>query len=294
MLQAIDLQQVIAHQGRLISGSGRPIPAGVLLTELPTNNLFFAPFSPEELGSALSRLPQIRATGVAEEVTDGPSAQHASKALWNSITSSSDGFVDRWFNRPVGRVILSKSFVWTPITPNQISLLSLGVGLAGAWMIASGQRASTIWGALLFQLSAVIDCVDGDIARVLFKESKLGKWLDLGGDQVVHIAIFAAIAWGLHQAGSNAPVLALGAACITGSLLSFAVILHRILRPPPGPANCRLQKLIDGATSRDFSVLVLALACWGKLEWFLWLTAIGSQIFWITAILLQRKRGSTE
>jgi phosphatidylglycerophosphate synthase len=291
LLQAADLQRAIARQGRLVTADGRPIPAGFISlgSSIPPQSRLD---DPQTLEKALSQGPSVLAEGLTKEVLDAPSAKKASQALWDSITSSSDGFVDRWFNRPVGRAIFSKAFVRTPITPNQISGLSIGVGVIGAWLIASGERASTVWGALLFQLSAVIDCVDGDVARVLFKESKLGKWLDLGGDQVVHISIFGAIAWGLHRAGSNAPVLMLGAVCIVGAILSFAVVLHGILRPPPGPAHSRLQAFIDGATSRDFSVLVLALAAIGKLEWFLWLTAIGSQVFWITALLLQRDRSS--
>lgn len=290
LLQAPDLRQAIVQRGRLVTRSGILVPAGLVTTDDIAGQVPASFSTSENVLKVLSRRPQVQAEAVAEEVTDDVSARRATQALWQSITSSSDGFVDRWFNRPVGRLVFSKPLIWTPVTPNQISLVSIAVGLAGAWLIASGNYASTIWGAMLFQLSAVIDCVDGDVARIVFKESKLGKWLDLGGDQVVHIGIFGSIAWGLHRAGSSAPVLILGSACIVGALLSFAVILHGILRPPAGPAQSRLQALIDGATSRDFSVLVLALACLGRLEWFLWLTAIGSQVFWITALVLQRRR----
>jgi hypothetical protein len=48
-----------------------------------------------------------------------------------------------------------------------------------------------------------------------------------------------------------------------------------------------LQKLIDSATNRDFSALVLVLACFNRLHWFLWLSAIGSHLFWMTALALQ-------
>jgi hypothetical protein len=48
-----------------------------------------------------------------------------------------------------------------------------------------------------------------------------------------------------------------------------------------------LQKLIDAATNRDFSVIVLALACAQKLHWFLWMAGIGSHLFWMTALGLQ-------
>jgi hypothetical protein len=69
-----------------------------------------------------------------------------------------------------------------------------------------------IIGAILLQASALIDCVDGEVARIAFRESPMGKWIDITLDQVVHIAVFAAIAFGLWRQGSDARVLWLGAA----------------------------------------------------------------------------------
>ena len=94
--------------------------------------------------------------------------------LWASLTSASDGFVDKVFNRPCGRP-LSKLLIHTPVSPNMVSVASILTGVVSAIFFASGQFITGIVGALLFQLSAIVDCVDGDIARVLFKESRLGK-----------------------------------------------------------------------------------------------------------------------
>jgi phosphatidylglycerophosphate synthase len=128
--------------------------------------------------------------------------------------------------------------------------------------------------------------VDGDLARVLFKESTFGKWLDLGGDQVVHVAVFGAIAVGLVQNGQSPHGLWLGLSAVLGAVLSFAVVVRGMRRPPDHP-NGLLSRLIDSATNRDFSVLILILAGVGRLGWFLWMTAIGSHLFWMTALVLQ-------
>jgi hypothetical protein len=37
--------------------------------------------------------------------------------------------------------------------------------------------------------------------------------------------------------------------------------------------------MLKNVASRDFSVLVLLFAVLGKLEWFLWIAAIGSMVF---------------
>jgi phosphatidylglycerophosphate synthase len=176
--------------------------------------------------------------------------------------------------------------VRTPISPNAVSLASVFIGLLAAMLFASGDYAACIAAAVLFQISAIVDCIDGDIARIAFKESVFGKWLDLAGDQVVHIAVFGAIALGIIKTTPDSPAMWLGFSAIIGALLSFGVVV-RGLRRPYLDRSGRLQKLINAATNRDFSVVVLCMAVLDRLDWFLWVTAIGSHVFWITALTLQ-------
>ena len=227
----------------------------------------------------------LRPEGVARHVANIQEAQAAERAWWASLRSASDGTVDKYFNRPCGR-LLSRVLVHTPITPNQISLASIAIGLVGAWFLASGDAARAVLGAFLFQLSAIVDCVDGDLARMLFKESRLGKWLDLAGDQVVHVAVFIGVGVGLARSGSTAPVGWLGASAVVGALISFGLVLRGMLAGGQKGTG-KLQTLIDRATNRDFSVLVLLLAALNSLEWFLWMAAIGSHVFWMLLLLLQ-------
>ncbi|MCI0541494.1 MAG: CDP-alcohol phosphatidyltransferase family protein, partial [Verrucomicrobiales bacterium] len=230
--------------------------------------------------------PTVVANGMAAAINNSESARASERELWTSLTSSSDGYVDRHFNRPVGRP-LSQWLIHTSVSPNAVSLASILIGLAAAVCFVSGSYAAGIVGAVLFQISAVIDCVDGDIARAVFKESPLGKWLDLAGDQVVHVAVFATIATGLYQRDNAISVLWLGLSAVAGALLSFAVVVRGMKRLSEKP-NTLLQRLIDSATNRDFSVLVLALAVANEIDLFLWLVAIGSHAFWIALYWLQR------
>ena len=143
------------------------------------------------------------------------------------------------------------------------------VGIFSAWLFARGYFIS---GGLLLQLSASVDCVDGDLARALYKESRLGKWLDLVGDQAVHIAVFAGIGFGVASSDPASPALALGISAVLGTIISFAVIVRLMQRKTAGKSSI-LEKLIDAATNRDFSLLVLLLAMVGRLDLFLWLAA---------------------
>jgi len=188
----------------------------------------------------------------------------------------------RTHSRPLGRY-LSKILIRAPFSPNQVSIVSALIGILSGWFFAGGNFIS---GALLLQFSAIIDCVDGDLARVLYKESRLGKWLDLVGDQFVHIAVFAGISFGLARSDPALPALALGTSAVLGTIISFAVIVL-FMRRKNGRKSSGVEKLIDATTNRDFSLLVLLLAIAGKLDLFLWMAGLGVHLFWIIAICLQ-------
>lgn len=270
-----DAVRLLEQRGRL-ARHGQPLPAGV------TNH-----FS-GNLEADLRDRPAVEAEGVTGLVTDATSARAATKALWASLTSTSDGLVDRYFNRPVGR-FLSKLLIHTPITPNQISVCATLLGVIAAVCFGVGTASAALWGAALLQVSAIIDCVDGDVARAVFKESPLGKWLDIVGDQIVHIGVFVSIGIGLWRAGTDAPVLALAASAGVGVVISFAVVLRGLLNPDL-QKNSALQRLIDATTNRDFSVLLLLLAATDRIVWFLWMAAFGVHAFWLLALSLQFRR----
>lgn len=272
LVQAADVRRCIASSSRLSAPDGSLLPLGIA--------------AQPELGleMALLGLPVTRAEGVAALVTSPASARAAEKALWRSLGSSSDGLVDRVFNRPCGRPV-SRLLIHTPVSPNTVSITSILIGVVAAILFADGRPTTAIAAALLFQLSAIVDCVDGEIARVLFKESPMGKWIDLVGDQVVHLSVFAGIAAGLFRSGQVPEAGWLGASAVIGSILSFAVVLRGTRRSAVNQNI--LQRLIDATTNRDFSVLVLVLAFLQQLGIFLWLAAVGSHLFWIAALALQ-------
>ena len=275
LLTVRDVQRLVETRSRVVL-DGQPAPAG------------FTPHFSGQLERDLAGQPEMPATAVAAVISDKASGCDATRTLWASLTSSSDGIVDRHFNRPVGRP-LSKLLIHTPITPNQISIAATLLGILAAVGFGAGNHSAAIIGAILLQVSAILDCVDGDVARVVFKESPLGKWLDIVGDQIVHIGVFVGIGIGLWRAGTSGPVLALAVSAGAGVVISFAVVIRGLLNPKL-QKNTALQRLIDATTNRDFSVLLIGLAFIGRLEWFLWLAAFGVHVFWILALSLQFSR----
>src|SRR5262249_18386894 len=85
--------------------------------------------------------------------------------------------VDRRLSRPLTRLLLR-----TPLAPSHITLLSVAIGLLGALGLMTGSYWRRVGGALLLVASLVLDCVDGEIARVRLAQSPAGARLDMIGD----------------------------------------------------------------------------------------------------------------
>jgi phosphatidylglycerophosphate synthase len=88
-------------------------------------------------------------------------------------------------------------------SPNAITVASLVIGLAAAGLFALGPRWAMVAGAILLQVSLVVDCSDGEIARLTGKYSTVGAWLDAVTDRVKEYAAYAGLAAGAAVAGMN-------------------------------------------------------------------------------------------
>jgi hypothetical protein len=98
--------------------------------------------------------------------------------------------VDVWVHRPLA-YILARAAYPTPVSPNMITLGSIVLGVsAGACMLA-GFRWHMQAAALGIFLSAVLDCADGQLARLRGTSSAFGRMLDGAADLVVSTAVVA-------------------------------------------------------------------------------------------------------
>jgi phosphatidylglycerophosphate synthase len=167
------------------------------------------------------------------------------------------------------------------LTPNQLTLIACAIGLLAAYNFAQGGWYGGVLGALLLQWSAVIDCCDGEVARLKFLESTGGYYLDLICDNIVHVAVFAAIAWSGYQELGRGHVLLLGALAAFGTVMSLIMVLttQRARR-----SSKVLDQLLDATANRDFSLLLAICALTGTLQWLLWVLAIGSNLYWLLVL----------
>jgi phosphatidylglycerophosphate synthase len=210
-----------------------------------------------------------------------------------------DGLVDRYVNRKCSG-LLTRLFLKLRWTPNTITMVSMVVGLVAAGFFVPGAWEFALIGALLFQLSVIIDCCDGEVARLTFSESKFGQELDIWADNVVHIAIFAGIACGAYLQGpwEHTPLpLILGASAVLANVVSLLLVnAARQLRSRQPDwrrlterERQKIEFMLGNVANRDFSVVVLICAGIGFLHWFLALAAIGSWFFVMSMAWLLRR-----
>jgi phosphatidylglycerophosphate synthase len=158
-------------------------------------------------------------------VTSPESYREAERRLLESVRKETDGFIARTLNRPVS-LRLSKIFIRLGLTPNQISVGNLVVGLIGAWLAAAGGYFNIALGALLFQLSSVVDGSDGEVAKLTYTCSERGSWIDTLCDELTCLAFFVALPVGLYRMTGDGVYVAL----IAGTLLSGAVLYALMIR----------------------------------------------------------------
>ncbi len=196
---------------------------------------------------------------------------------------NNDSFMDRLVTRFLSRQF-TRFFLRTPLTPNMITLISLFLGLGSAACFLMGTYASGIAGAVLLLISAWVDCTDGEVARLKFKESKIGQMLDIVSDNIVHCAVFIAIGLGLFKATGNSIYQTLGIFAVLGSLVSFAFLCKEITESKSRAAKSNVESaasssLVESMANRDFTYFLLFMALIGQLGIFITVTAIGANVF---------------
>jgi len=103
--------------------------------------------------------------------------------------------LDLVFYRPLAFLFV-KAVYRTRITPNQITVLSLIFGLMAAVGYSFGTHAAYLIGSALCLLYNVLDCSDGQLARLKKNGTAAGRILDGASDYIVTMALYFGIGFG--------------------------------------------------------------------------------------------------
>ena len=273
----------------------------------------FASFAPDRVATGGAAVKEVveRKDEVAVRLDHPGAVEEAERALCEQIrreAAASDGLLARWFDRRLSLWLSRRIVRHTRLRPNQITLIGTCVGLLGAWLLARGGYEAGVAGSALFWLATVIDGCDGEVARLTLRESRFGQVFDVATDNLVHAAVFLGLGIGYARTDPQAPygwltLLLLGGFACAGAA-SYWVLAKSPEAFAPGPgeeATSRSGKLrrallagLKALMNRDFAYLLLVLAIFHRLHWFLWGAAFGSYAFCLVVWALYRWRAAVE
>ena len=180
--------------------------------------------------------------------------EKAKDFLFDAANSkSNDGPVSRYLNRPISNRI-TKQIANFPVKPNHISLVSFLLSLLAAIIIAFKGYSFLVLGALLAQLSSILDGCDGEVARLKNITSKYGGWLDQILDRYADLLLITGLTFHTYYLHQSLYVFLIGILAIGGSLiLSYSAIVY-------DPASKNIQKFRMGRDVRIFIILIGSIA----------------------------------
>jgi len=182
-------------------GLGRRVPISVVdPEEVPAGAPVFeaaAVYQPSVVEAALDRgdppAPEVR-------VADHASRRRADAWLWGSIRKSvsHDGPVAFYLARPLSAPV-SRLLLWIGIAPNAVTVVGLLVGLSSGICAGLGGYGLVLAATLLFYVGMILDCVDGEMARITLSTSRAGQWLDTIVDDLSVVFLTVGLGIGLWR-----------------------------------------------------------------------------------------------
>jgi phosphatidylglycerophosphate synthase len=230
----------------------------------------------------------------------------AERDLRQSVFKPTDGRLGR-FNRRISIPLSVALIRWMRLSPHVMSILIIGLGLYAGWLFSVGRYVTGVLAALVSLAASILDGSDGELARLQYKESAFGCWLDTVGDYTYYLAIFAGLTVGTVRQTGWSGYWWIGAALLVGTLLTFALMTLLRRRITGGqPDQFRtiaksyfygtrkrwafiVAKLSTCATRATMPYGIMALALLNLLPVVLILAALGAQIYWISLAVQLRK-----
>ncbi|MFI6326237.1 CDP-alcohol phosphatidyltransferase family protein [Nonomuraea sp. NPDC050556] len=178
------------------------------------------------------------------------------RARLNNAVKGADGFFTTYFVSTYSRFI-ARWAAHRGLTPNQVTLISIALGVAAAACFATGERVWMVAGGVLIYFAFVFDCVDGQVARYARKFGVLGAWLDATFDRFKEYVVFAGLAVGYVVSGHSDDIwiLALVALSLQSvrHLLDFSFGISNRRKPPSplpttpldAPSDVGLRKALE-------------------------------------------------
>jgi len=157
---------------------------------------------------------------------------------WQKVANEQDRFVaetklESWLVKPTDGIFarmnrkvsipISRQLIKFPITPNMVSLFTLGVSFASGLYFGLGGYWNALIGAVLSVWASILDGCDGEVARLKLQVSDFGCWLDTVCDYLYYIFIFVGMTVGLVRSTGKTSYLTWGGMLLLGAIATFVM-----------------------------------------------------------------------
>lgn len=203
-----------------------------------------APPSPD----AARRVIAERQFAVPADTPAGRSS--AARALRRSLVKETDGWVSRTLNRPISTRI-SLALAGLPVHPDVVTIVGFLIAVASAVASATGTYAGFAVGGVLFHVASVLDGVDGELARLTFRSSRRGQWLDTIADDASNLVYFAGLTVGTWRAYASPVLWGFGVATVVIDAVAVGILYWHMVSRFDSATLLAYQPSLERAAKRS-------------------------------------------
>ena len=201
------------------------------------------------------------------------------------LSHSDSPIIDRYIIRKISGFI-SGFLIKTPVTPNQVTITSLVIGIVAAVFFSHGAHTYTIIAGVFYFISTVFDQCDGEVARFKHMESDFGRFFDIIVDSIVNAAIVIGITIAIYKTNGSGLTIVVGLLAMMGIVISLLLTTYF---SSESKKNTGTKKMLDKLNNKDFFyIIMLASVILNQMLWFLLIMAVGTNIYWIAHKIAHR------
>lgn len=158
---------------------------------------------------------------------------------------------DAWWTVLLVDPVAARLVRWTAsrtrITPNQLTVCALLLGIGSAACFLQADWRWLIAGAIVYHLSFLLDCMDGKVARLTGGGSVFGSWLDYVFDRLRVLICAMGLMVGQYRATGHDYYLLLGVLVVFLDMLRYldALEVAKVRRTMRSRIKRRLREISD-------------------------------------------------
>lgn len=214
---------------------------------------------------------------------------------------------ESYFTKKIRRFSVPVS-VWLAergASPTAVTLAGLAFAVASALCIAQGAYLWGLLGAALYYWSMVLDCSDGEVARLRFTDSAFGAWLETAVDYLTYVLLLVSFAVRGPGAGGSerffrgALFLALAGSVVVIVVASY--LRQRVAGQDPGEFDAASAQVMKQSSRfhrfarwgrqwikrSTIAHLLVALAVVGQLPVLIYLWAFGASVAAVVIVAVE-------